>query len=67
MDRQVVADAVAELVLTQVLLEHAQDGRTLLVGEDVEHALGIARRHDLELDRSRADEEFARSMPEFFS
>ena len=39
-------------VLAEVLLEHAHDGRALLVGEDVEHPLGVGGRHDLELDRA---------------
>jgi hypothetical protein len=45
-----VADARLEAVLAQVLLEHPDDRSALLVGEDVEHALGVGGRHDLELD-----------------
>jgi len=47
-----VADALTERVGPEVLLEHADDGRPLLVGEHVEHALGVGGRHDLELDGS---------------
>ena len=46
----VLADPGAELLLAEVLLEHADDGGALLVGEDVEHPLGIRRRHDRVLD-----------------
>ena len=49
---QVVADAVPEPLLAQVLLQHAQQRAALLVGQDVEHPVGVLRRHDLELDRA---------------
>ena len=49
---QVVADALAELLGAEVLLEHAQDGAALLVGEHVEHPVGVGRRAHLELDRA---------------
>ena len=49
----VLADAGAELVLAEVLLEHPHDGGALLVGEDVEHPLGVGRRHHRVLDRAR--------------
>ena len=38
---QVVADAVAEPLLPEVLLEHAEERAALLVGEHVEHAVGV--------------------------
>ena len=41
--RQVVPDAGPELLGPEVLLEHADDRGTLLVGEDVEHPLGVGR------------------------
>ena len=41
---QVLGDAGAERLGAQVLLEHAHHRRALLVGEDVEHALGVGRR-----------------------
>ena len=47
---QVVADAVPEPLLAQVLLQHAEERAALLVGQDVEHPVGVLRRHDLELD-----------------
>ena len=39
-------------LLAEVLLEHPHDGGALLVGEDVEHALGVGRRHHRVLDRA---------------
>ena len=47
-----MADALAELLLAQILLEHAQDRRALEVGQHVEHPVGIGGRADLELDRA---------------
>ena len=41
-------------VLAEVLLEHAHDRGALLVGEDVEHALGVVGRDDRVLDRAGA-------------
>ena len=38
---EVEADAVAEAIALEVLLEHADDRGALLVGEDVEHPLGV--------------------------
>jgi hypothetical protein len=46
---QVVADAVAEPLLAEVLLQHAQQRAALLVGQDVEHPVGVRGRDDLEL------------------
>ena len=43
MAAQVVADALAKAILAEVLLEHAQDRATLLVREDIEHAVGVGR------------------------
>jgi hypothetical protein len=48
---QVVPHAVAEAVLAEVLLQHAQQRATLDVGQHVEHALGVLRGHDLVLHR----------------
>ena len=39
---QVVTDAASELVLAQVLLQHPENGRALLVREDVEHPFCVA-------------------------
>jgi hypothetical protein len=53
---QVEANAVAEHLGADVLLEHPQDGGALLVGEEVEHRLAVLRRLDLELDGPCIDE-----------
>ena len=53
---EVVADALAEALGAEILLEHAQQRATLLVREHVEHALAVGRRADLELDRPGAGE-----------
>ena len=50
---EVLADAVAEDRGAQVLLEHAQHRRALLIGQDVEHRVGVTRRLDVKLDRAR--------------
>ena len=50
---QIEAHPGAEDVRAQVLLEHAEHGRALLVGEQVEHGLAVARRAHLELDGPR--------------
>jgi hypothetical protein len=47
---QVVADARLEAILAQVLLEHPDDRGALLVGEHVEHALGVGGGDHLVLD-----------------
>ncbi len=49
---EVVAHAVAEDLGAEVLLEHADDGGALLVGEEVEHPLGFLWGDDRELDRA---------------
>jgi hypothetical protein len=43
-------DALAELVRTDELLEHAENGRALLVRQHVEHGLGLFRATDGKLD-----------------
>ena len=50
---EIVADTVAEDVGAEELLEHPEDGRALLVGEHVEHRVGVARRPHRELDGTR--------------
>ncbi len=54
MQLEVVADTDAEALGAEVLLEHAQQRATLLVREDVEHAVGVGRRPHFELDRASA-------------
>ena len=56
MPLQVDAHSAPELLGAEVLLQHPQHGRALLVGEDVEHRLGLAGRRHRELDRARAPE-----------
>src|SRR5437762_13901432 len=48
----VVTDALAKSGLAEVLLEHADYCRALLVGEYVEHRLCLGGRENLELDRT---------------
>ena len=48
----VLADAGAELRFAEVLLEHPHHGGALLVGEHVEHPLGVGGRHHRVLDRA---------------
>ena len=50
---EVLADAVAKDRRTEMLLEHPEHGRALLVGQHVEHRVGVAWRFDVELDRPR--------------
>ena len=50
--RQVATDPVAEDILAQELLQHPDDGRTLLVGEQVEHGLCVGRGDHRVLDGS---------------
>ena len=50
---EVEADALAEDVGAQVLLEHPQHGRALLVREEVEHRHAVVRVAHLELDGPR--------------
>ena len=45
-------NSVTEHIGPDELLEHPQDAAALLVGEDVEHALGLFRPADRELDRA---------------
>ena len=54
MGAHVVADALAEVVGADVLLEHAHDRRTLFVRQDVVHAFGIGRGLDFVFDRAGA-------------
>ena len=56
MGLQVVAHAVTEDLGAQVLFEHANDRRALLVGQDVEHAFGFLGGDHRELDRTGAGE-----------
>ena len=47
------AQSGAEGVLAEVLLQHPQNGTPFLVGEGVEHGLGLFWPADRELDRPR--------------
>ncbi len=48
---EVAANTGAKRLLPEVPLEHAQDARPLLIGEDVEHALGLVGGTDGVFDR----------------
>ena len=51
---QIVADAITETFVTQILLEHPKNRATLFVGQHVEHAFAVVRRTHLEFDRTSA-------------
>ncbi len=51
---QIQPNAIAKSFLAEILLEHAQHGRTLLIGQDVEHPGGFFRALDRKLNRARA-------------
>ena len=47
---QILPDAVAKDLGAEILLQHPEDGPTLLVRQHVEHGLGVLGSHYLELD-----------------
>jgi hypothetical protein len=51
---EILPDAVAEDGGPEMLLHHPEDGRALLVGQDVEHRVGVTGRVHRILDRPRA-------------
>ena len=52
MGGKIAPHSIAKDLGAEVLLQHAQHRRALLIGEDVEHGLRVLRGHDLELDRA---------------
>ena len=51
---EIMTDAFLKGVGAEVLLQHAQDGRAFLIGQNIEHAGGFVRVFDRELDGAGA-------------